>query len=41
MRKTIDCLIATFALVNGMWLLHGNHDFAPFETYLGLKVIRS
>lgn len=39
-RKTIDCLIATFAIVNEMWLLHNDRDFDPFETYLGLKVVR-
>jgi len=38
-RKTIDCLIATFAIANGMWLLHNDRDFDPFETHLGLKVI--
>ena len=38
-RKTIDCLIATFAIANGMWLLHNDRDFDPFETYLGLKVV--
>ena len=38
-RKTIDCLIATFAIINGMWLLHSDRDFYPFETYLGLKVV--
>lgn len=40
-RKTIDGLIATFAIANGMWLLHSDHDFDPFETYLGLKVVQS
>lgn len=39
-RKTIDCLIATFAIANQMWLLHNDRDFDPFETYLGLKVVR-
>lgn len=39
-RKTIDCLIATFAIVNEMWLLHNDRDFDPFETYLCLKVVR-
>ncbi len=36
-RKTIDCLIATFAITNEMWLLHNDRDFDPFETCLGLK----
>ncbi|MCU0521756.1 MAG: PIN domain nuclease [Anaerolineae bacterium] len=39
-RKTIDCLIATFAMANGMALLHNDRDFDPFETHLGLRVLR-
>jgi len=38
-RKTIDCLIATFCLDGGHSLLHRDHDFDPFEQYLGLQVI--
>jgi predicted nucleic acid-binding protein len=38
-RKTIDCLIATFCLVEGHSLLHRDHDFDPFEKHLGLRVI--
>ena len=38
-RKTIDCLIATFCLENGHELLHNDNDFAPFEQILGLQVI--
>lgn len=38
-RKTIDCLIATFCIQSGHALLHRDHDFHPFETYLGLLVI--
>jgi predicted nucleic acid-binding protein len=38
-RKTIDCLIATFCVVEGHALLHRNHDFDPFEKHLGLRVI--
>lgn len=38
-RKTIDCLIATFCLENGYVLLHRDHDFDPFEKHLGLSVI--
>jgi predicted nucleic acid-binding protein len=38
-RKTIDCLIATFCLVEGHSLLHRDHDFEPFEKHLGLGVI--
>lgn len=38
-RKTIDCLIATFCLQSGHALLHRDHDFDPFEDHLGLSVI--
>lgn len=39
-RKTIDCLIATFVIENDFWLLHSDRDFDPFEQHLGLKVVR-
>src|SRR5271169_6272081 len=38
-RKTIDCLIATFCLIEGHALLHRDHDFDPFEKHLGLAVL--
>jgi predicted nucleic acid-binding protein len=38
-RRTIDCLIATFCLSNGHNLLHNDRDFDPFEQALGLRVI--
>jgi predicted nucleic acid-binding protein len=38
-RKTIDCWIATFCLLNGHTLLHNDRDYEPFETELGLLVI--
>jgi predicted nucleic acid-binding protein len=38
-RKTIDCLIATFCLRAGHSLLHRDHDFDPFEKHLGLVVV--
>jgi predicted nucleic acid-binding protein len=38
-RKTIDCLIATFCLANGHTLLHRDRDFVPFEQFLGLAVV--
>lgn len=38
-RKTIDCLIATFCLRGGHSLLHCDRDFDPFEAMLGLAVI--
>ena len=39
-RKTIDCLIATFAIANDMVLHHNDRDFDPFEAHLGLRVVR-
>lgn len=38
-RKTIDCLIATFCIQNGHSLLHRDRDFEQFERYLGLVVV--
>ena len=38
-RKTIDCLIATFCIREGHSLLHRSRDFDPFEEYLDLSVI--
>ena len=38
-RKTIDCLIATFCLMEGHALLHNDRDYDPFEDVLGLKVV--
>lgn len=37
-RKTIDCIIATFAIVEGYTLLHSDRDFIPFVEFLGLAV---
>jgi len=37
-RKTIDCLIATYCLRHGHSLLHRDRDFDPFEKILGLVV---
>ena len=39
-RKTIDCIIATFCLREGHSLLHSDRDFDAFESRLGLQVIR-
>ncbi len=39
-RKTIDCLIATFCLQAGHELLHRDRDFDPFEKALGLTIVR-
>jgi predicted nucleic acid-binding protein len=38
-RKTLDCLIATYCIENKVSLLHTDRDFDPFEQYLGLQVI--
>jgi predicted nucleic acid-binding protein len=37
-RSTIDCLLATFCIVNGYGLLHKDRDFDAFERHLGLDV---
>lgn len=36
-RKTIDAIIATYSIVNGLPLLHSDKDFQPFHDHLGLK----
>ena len=40
-RKTIDCLIATFCLEAGHELLHRDRDFDVFEKELGLGVVHA
>jgi len=40
-RKTVDCLIATFCLQGRHSLLHRDRDFDPFEHLLGLPVIHA
>ena len=37
-RKTIDTLIATRCIENGLTLLHADRDFLPFAQHLGLKL---
>lgn len=39
-RKTIDCLIATFVIEQEFTLLHSDRDFDHFERHLGLQVAR-
>ncbi|SFM21637.1 hypothetical protein SAMN05421830_1222 [Desulfomicrobium norvegicum] len=39
-RKTIDVLIATFCIENGVELIHNDRDFDPMEQLLGLRVLR-
>ena len=38
-RKTIDCIIATKCIDDGLSLLHSDRDFAPFVEHLGLKSV--
>jgi predicted nucleic acid-binding protein len=38
-RKTVDCLIATFCIRERHSLLHRDRDFDPFETHLELSVV--
>lgn len=38
-RKTVDCLIATFCIEQAVALLHADSDFDPFEHHLHLNVI--
>ena len=39
-RKTIDTLIATRCIVDGLELLHSDRDFDPFAQHLGLRCVR-
>lgn len=36
-RKTINTLIATRCIEDGLTLLHSDRDFAPFAQHLGLR----
>jgi predicted nucleic acid-binding protein len=38
-RKTIDCVVATFCIREGHYLLHRDRDFDVFEQHPGLRVI--
>ena len=38
-RKTIDCMIATWCIENNIPLLHSDRDFGPFEKHLGLETM--
>lgn len=40
-RKTIDTLIATRCIEDGLTLLHADRDFGPFAEHLGLRVAYS
>ena len=37
-RKTVDALIATRCIEDGLTLLHADRDFLPFVQHLGLRV---
>jgi hypothetical protein len=39
LRKTIDCLIATYCIEHGHTFLHCDGDFDGFAHHLGLRVI--
>jgi predicted nucleic acid-binding protein len=36
-RKPIDCMIASVAIINDIPLLHNDKDFVPIEKYHGLR----
>jgi hypothetical protein len=38
-RKTLDCLIATYCIENQVELLHCDRDFDPCAWHLGLRVV--
>ncbi|MDZ4348378.1 MAG: PIN domain nuclease [Xanthomonadaceae bacterium] len=38
-RKTIDTVIATRCIVDGLQLLHSDRDFDAFEQHLGLQCV--
>ena len=38
-RKTTDCIIATWCIENGLPLLHCDKDFQPFHDHLGLEAV--
>lgn len=38
-RKTIDTVIATRCLLDGLEPLHSDRDFDPFERHLGLRCV--
>ncbi len=40
-RRITDCWIATFCLRDDHELLHRDRDFDPFESELGLRVVRA
>ncbi len=39
-RGTVDAIIATRCIENGLILLHNDRDFDAFEKHLGLQVLK-
>jgi len=39
-RKTVDCIIATFCIENNHGLLFSDRDFLPFVEHLGLRPVK-
>jgi predicted nucleic acid-binding protein len=39
-RGTVDVIIASRCMADGLHLLHSDRDFDAFETHLGLQVVR-
>ncbi|MBL7076300.1 MAG: PIN domain nuclease [Kiritimatiellae bacterium] len=39
-RKPLDCMIASVAIVHRAQLLHNDRDFAPIQKQCGLKVVK-
>jgi predicted nucleic acid-binding protein len=39
-RKTIDVIIATFCIIEGLKLLHDDRDFDPMVSHLALQELR-
>lgn len=38
-HKTIDIIIATFCIMEGLILLHDDRDFDPMESHCGLQTV--
>ena len=39
-RKTIDVIIGTYCILEGLPLLHDDRDFDPMGSHLSLKILR-
>jgi predicted nucleic acid-binding protein len=37
---TVDCLLATYCIMNGLRFLTADKDFEPFALHLGLDLVR-